>query len=534
MGLAKQRLQVIKQEIEARNANIKALNSFVTDFAFSSGKDKREKTRQFGSAQKVAAGLKEGKTVGEIQGVTQADKQASKALFEQFGDIALFGGKTGKEVLGDSRVQEFGGEEQIIAKYGKEQGEQIIHALREGTVSESDKMIKEMTKLNEAIHQAELDNVNLFNEGAKLFADSVILQASVGKQERENKKLNEEQQKIKDTELPATVARLQEAQLEAKDTLEGQKSGEKLLKQAEAGQIDYEKSQFSNIDEVREFRDFKVKQHTDQLGRVEEAEAAKVGAEGKLTAIEEQRQATQAEVDAKDKKVTEGQDTIKQEEDRQAAEKAAKKAEEEKKAAEAAKQSQMLADPEALKAAQKVESDAERKRSGYMSVPPPPLPEASSSRFNIKNAEEEANKLDVSRKRAGYTNSGGYQSNAPITNNQDMVRSTSLRESVPQEETDLKKKQEIADTNREAADRWYAAGELIAQSLSNMPTDIKASVIGNFNLSGSENMTGEALKEAGKQIVALGDEKTKQSHRMKETGQELPPAGTPIPLGGMT
>jgi TP901 family phage tail tape measure protein len=689
LGLAKQRLQVIKQEIEARNANIKALNSFVTDFAFSSGKDKREKTRQFGSAQKVAAGLKEGKTVGEIQGVTQADKQASKALFEQFGDIALFGGKTGKEVLGDSRVQEFGGEEQIIAKYGKEQGEQIIHALREGTVSESDKMLKEMSDLNNVIHQAELDNVNLFNEGAKLFADSVILQASVGKQELENKKLNAEQKRIKDTDVPRATAILKEAQLEAKDTLDGQKSGEELLKRAQAGDqkvLGGPQSLFDTMEEVEQFAKEKKDQHTEQEARVKEAQAAKDAltgnsdregvaeedkVKGRLTEIEEQRQATQVEVDAKDKKVTEGQDTIKQEEDRQAAEKAAKKAEAAKQKAtspslalntsagpdlnaadlDAITNPGALTDaltslqnvggdqpvtlppiPEALQVAEqakKIEEEAaaavpaeevpaeprkrrepimvmgkrtkiapdgseyqvdemrmldpdtgedmqeglisptakegQRKgaystltnkefsegksfykeeqygqgmlnatRNRNMGLRQTGGPEASSSRFNIKNAEEEANKLDVFRKRAGYTNSGGYQSNAPITNNQDMVRSTSLRESVPQEETDLKKKQEIADTNREAADRWYAAGELIAQSLSNMPTDIKASVIGNFNLSGSENMTGEALKEAGKQIVALGDEKTKQSHRMKETGQELPPAGTPIPLGGMT
>ena len=509
LGLAKQRLQVIKQEIEARNANIKALNSFVTDFAFSSGKDKREKTRQFGSAQKVAAGLAEGKTVGEIQGVTQADKQASKALFEQFGDIALFGGKTGKEVLGDSRVQEFGGEEQIIAKYGKEQGEQIIHALREGTVSESDKMIKEMTKLNEAIHQAELDNVNMFNEGAKLFADSVILQASVGKQERENKKLNEEQQKIKDTELPATVARLQEAQLEAKDTLEGQKSGEKLLKQAEAGQIDYEKSQFSNIDEVREFRDFKVKQHTDQLGRVEEAEAAKVGAEGKLTAIEEQRQATQAEVDATGKKVTEGQDAIKQEEERQVAEKAAR---------EAAKKVEL-----SQKAARTQAARLERELAGQNATDMSSRPQLNPY-GNIPGGSP-----DVSlAQNLGYIEQPNRQPNLPS-------RNVSMNQSAPESSAALGSPESVEVANKlakAAADRLEAA--LIEQeNIKNTPTDIKANVTGTFNLNGSENMTGEGLKEAGSQMIAMGDEKIKKANRMNETGQELPPAGTPIPLGGM-
>ena len=122
--LTKENAKATLAEIRAKNEHIKALNSYVTDFAFSSGKEKREKTRQFDSAQKVAAGVAVGKKVGDVQGVTQADKQASKALFEQFGDIALFGGKTGKEVLGDARVAEFG-------------GSQGIEKLAAGTISQS-------------------------------------------------------------------------------------------------------------------------------------------------------------------------------------------------------------------------------------------------------------------------------------------------------------------------------------------------------------------------------------------------------------
>ena len=287
LPLAKQRLQVIQQEIQARNANIKTLNNFVTDFAFSSGKDKRQQTQQFASAQRVAAGLRDGKTVGEIQGVSQADKQASKALFEQFGDVAIFGGKTGKEVLGDARVAEFGGEQAILGQYGDEQGQKIIKALREGTVSESDKMIKEMSDLNKAINEAEKENVMLFNEGAKLFADSVMLQASFDDQKRKTKKLSEEQEELKKTGLPAAVSKLQEAEAEARDTLLGKEAADRTLEKARKGEID---PRFSSLQEVEAHAALKTSQHEDQLKRVRDAEAAKNAAVDRGKAIETEKQ----------------------------------------------------------------------------------------------------------------------------------------------------------------------------------------------------------------------------------------------------
>ena len=206
LPLAKQRLQVIQQEIQARNANIKTLNNFVTDFAFSSGKDKRQQTQQFASAQRVAAGLRDGKTVGEIQGVTQADKQASKALFEQFGDVAIFGGKTGKEVLGDARVAELGGRKGI-ERLAKEQSaisqasggkpitaDQLEHSIRTGSLSATDQMIKDLKQLNDASNSAQQQNIMLFNEGVNIFAKSVLLQAEKAKQDQQverNKKIED-------------------------------------------------------------------------------------------------------------------------------------------------------------------------------------------------------------------------------------------------------------------------------------------------------------------------------------------------------
>ena len=194
--LVKENSAALVQEITKRKANIQTLNNFVTDFAFSSGKDKRQKTQQFDSAQRVAAGLAAGKTVGEIQGVTQADKQASKALFEQFGDVAIFGGKTGKEVLGEARVQEFGGTEGI-KKLAEAQGADaasLEKAIREGALSEQDQMIKDLKQLNAASNSAQQQNIMLFNEGVNIFAKSVLLQAEKAKQDQQverNKKIEE-------------------------------------------------------------------------------------------------------------------------------------------------------------------------------------------------------------------------------------------------------------------------------------------------------------------------------------------------------
>ena len=194
--LVKENSAALVQEITKRKQNIETLNNFVTDFAFSSGKDKRQKTQQFDSAQRVAAGLAAGKTVGEIQGVTQADKQASKALFEQFGDIALFGGKTGKEVLGEARVQEFGGTEGI-KKLAEAQGGDaaaLEKAIREGALSEQDQMIKDLKQLNDASNSAQQQNIMLFNEGVNIFAKSVLLQAEKAKQDQQverNKKIED-------------------------------------------------------------------------------------------------------------------------------------------------------------------------------------------------------------------------------------------------------------------------------------------------------------------------------------------------------
>ena len=425
LGLAKQRLQVIQQEIQARNANIKTLNNFVTDFAFSSGKDKRQKTQQFASAQTVAAELAVGKTVGEIQGVTQADKQASKALFEQFGDVAIFGGKTGKEVLGDARVAEFGGSEAIIAEYGKEQGEQIIHALREGTVSESDKMIKEMSDLNKAINQAELENVQLFNEGAKLFADSVMLQQSIQDQESKTKKLSEEQKQITDSELPKAVSKLQAAQAEARDTLAGKEAADRTLEKAKKGEID---PRFSSLEEVKAHAALKTSQHQDQQQRV-------------ALAQQEKNNLLQQ---AKDK---------------------------------------------------------ERQKSEL-----------------AKGVEDDADAVRRSRSNLESSKSGGPPKASDKLPDPSLI-GTSGR--------DLDREEKIAQMNLEAANKN-------AENINNMPTNIKSDVIGTFNLNGSENMTGEALKSAGEKIVAMGDEKIKTAERMKETGQDLPPAGTPIPIGSMS
>lgn len=65
---------------------------------------------------------------------------------------------------------------------------------------------------------------------------------------------------------------------------------------------------------------------------------------------------------------------------------------------------------------------------------------------------------------------------------------------------DLDREEKIAQMNLEAANKN-------AENINNMPTNIKSDVIGTFNLNGSENMTGEALKSAGEKIVAMGDEK---------------------------
>ena len=243
--LTKENAKATLAEIRARNENIKTLNSYVTDFAFSSGKDKREKTRQFGSAQKVAAGVAGRKRVGEVQGVTQADKEASKALFEQFGDIALFGGKTGKEVLGDARVAEFGGSqgiEKLAAKQsakavaaGKEpiSAKELEHSIRTGTVSATDKMVTDLEALNKSTNDAQLASINLFNDGVNIFAQSVLLMEEIGKQAASEKVQAMAEKLSTDAEQSSEFKKAQKQEEQANKALEERKEYVKGQKKVE-------------------------------------------------------------------------------------------------------------------------------------------------------------------------------------------------------------------------------------------------------------------------------------------------------------
>ena len=243
--LTKENAKATLAEIRARNENIKTLNSYVTDFAFSSGKEKREKTRQFDSAQKVAAGVAGDKKVGDVQGVTQADKQASKALFEQFGDIALFGGKTGKEVLGDARVAELGGS-QGIAKLAEEQSAKAVaagkepisakeleHSIRTGTVSATDKMVTDLEALNKSTNDAQLASINLFNDGVNIFAQSALLVEETRKQAASEKVQAKAEKLSTDAEQSAEFKKAQKQEEQANKALEKRKEYVKGQKKVE-------------------------------------------------------------------------------------------------------------------------------------------------------------------------------------------------------------------------------------------------------------------------------------------------------------
>jgi hypothetical protein len=606
--------------------------------------------------------------VGDVQGVTQADKQASKALFEQFGDIALFGGKTGKEVLGDARVAEFGGS-QGIAKLAEEQSAKAVaagkkpisakeleHSIRKGTVSATDKMVADLEALNKSTNDAQLASINLFNDGVNIFAKSVLLMEETRKQAASEKvqakaeKLSTEAEqspefkKAKKEEEQANKALKERKEYEGK-----QKGKENELRAAKnlsddafeqimaaGGDLDKKVTEYvpkygasagpgaaPTIVGTQEMETTLAKKYnlTEEqkekfrsLAGDRKQREARIARGGKET-IEEELQDKAAAAERRQKAIkqkaydsagpiegayvsgadslrTDTEASIKDAKERKRIAEEARKAAEAAEAAEAAKQKATspstspldalalntsagpdlnAADLDAITnpgALTDVLTSLQDVQGGQMSVPPPPPPERpapgsiESVELSQKAARAQAARLEreltgqnatdmSSRPQLNpYGNIPGGSPDVSLSqklnygNKSDFDRIEQPRfnqqfsapPSSPVTTPAIGSPESVEVANKlakAAADRLEAA--LIEQeNIKNTPTDIKANVTGTFNLNGSENMTGEGLKEAGSQMIAMGDEKIKKANRMKETGQELPPAGTPIPLGGMT
>ena len=202
IALAKEQANVIKQEIQSRLNAINATNGYIESFAFASNEQRRSMDKTFAAAQRLA------KSSGDVGAIRESQRGDVQSLLNQFKGtgLKLFDGKTSEEVLGDVRIQQFGGEEALRARFGEdtEAADAAVKAIREGSLSEQDKLIQDLKQINEAINNAELANVTIFGTAVELFRDSVLLQTKLPLEQTkpENIKLtfDDEQRKVRDEE----------------------------------------------------------------------------------------------------------------------------------------------------------------------------------------------------------------------------------------------------------------------------------------------------------------------------------------------
>jgi hypothetical protein len=195
-ALINQHTAAIKSELQARNEAIRSLNNYADNFIFASNEQRRSMKDTFEAARRLS------QSGGDINSISESQRGPVSQLLNEFKDIPLFNGKTGSQVLGDSRISFLGGEQAIKGRL-KEQGlgddeiNGVIDQIRNGSVSETDKLVQELKQLNELQFQADLVNATIFNDAVNVFKDSVILNAEIVRQEASTKQQKVEEEKAK-------------------------------------------------------------------------------------------------------------------------------------------------------------------------------------------------------------------------------------------------------------------------------------------------------------------------------------------------
>ena len=196
-ALINQHTAAIKSELQARNDAIRSLNTYADNFIFASNEQRRSMKDTFEAARRLS------ESGGNINSISESQRGPVSQLLNEFKDIPLFNGKTGSQVLGESRISFLGGEEAIRGKLkgqglGNEEIEGVIDQIRNGSVSENDKLVQDLKQLNELQFQADLVNATIFNDAVSVFKDSVILNAEIARQEASVKQQKAEEKKAQE------------------------------------------------------------------------------------------------------------------------------------------------------------------------------------------------------------------------------------------------------------------------------------------------------------------------------------------------